>query len=312
MMEPLVSIHMITYNHAPYIGKAIEGVLAQKTTFPIELVIGEDCSTDGTREIVFEYQGRYPDLIRLIISESNIGAMQNNARTFAACVGKYVALCEGDDYWTDPHKLQKQVTFLEANPAYAICGHRVKAIDERKPGYSEIIPVRLARNTYSIYDLLRYNFLHTPTIVLRSGRYLVNWPAGWEKVRVGDWMICILAASQLGDIYLMPDLMAVYRIHEGGIHSTKSRKYKVEVAIDLFEVLQENLPSRYEQKIKSKLEHLYISMLGHAIRQGKTAEIRDQLSKIKSLHRSGAAYFCALIKAFFILFFKAMQFYKKR
>ncbi len=114
--KPLVSIKMITYNHEPYIAQAIEGVLLQQTDFPIELVIGEDCSTDGTCEIVFNYQKKYPDIIRVITSEQNVGMHKNGYRTVKACRGKYVAYCEGDDYWHDPRKLQKQVDYLEQNP----------------------------------------------------------------------------------------------------------------------------------------------------------------------------------------------------
>lgn len=116
MSEPLVSVEMITYNHAPYIARAIEGVLRQKTNFPIELVIGEDCSTDGTREIVFDYLGKYPDIVRVVTSDNNVGAAENSFRTEMACRGKYIAYCEGDDYWHDPYKLQIQAEYLENHP----------------------------------------------------------------------------------------------------------------------------------------------------------------------------------------------------
>lgn len=116
MRVPLVSVSMITYNHAPYIAKAIEGVLMQRTNFPIELVIGEDCSSDGTREIVLEYKKNHPDIIRVITSDKNVGAKKNGYRTKAACRGKYIAFCEGDDYWHHPEKLQKQVDYLENHP----------------------------------------------------------------------------------------------------------------------------------------------------------------------------------------------------
>ena len=116
MDNPLVSVLMLTYNHKPYIAQAIEGVLQQKTEFPFELVIGEDCSTDGNREIVFEYQNKYPDIIRVITSEHNIGARKNEYRIMKASRGKYLGFCEGDDYWHHPQKLQKQVSYLEAHP----------------------------------------------------------------------------------------------------------------------------------------------------------------------------------------------------
>jgi len=113
--EPLVSVNMITYNHAPFITQAIEGVLQQKTNFPFELVIGEDCSIDGTRETVFEYQIKHPDIIRVVTSGNNVGMKKNGLRTMKACQGKYIAFCEGDDYWHNPGKLQKQVDYLESH-----------------------------------------------------------------------------------------------------------------------------------------------------------------------------------------------------
>ena len=113
---PLVSVGMITYNHEPYIAQAIEGVLHQQTDFPIELVIGEDCSTDRTREIVFDYQQKHPDLIRVITSDKNVGLKKNAWRTARARRGKYIAFCEGDDYWHHVKKLQIQVDYLESHP----------------------------------------------------------------------------------------------------------------------------------------------------------------------------------------------------
>jgi glycosyltransferase involved in cell wall biosynthesis len=110
---PLVSVHMITYNHEPYIAQAIKGVLQQKTDFQIELIIGEDCSTDRTREIVLEYQKKYPAIIRVITSEKNVGMHRNHRRVYAASRGKYIAFCEGDDFWHNPLKLKKQIEYLE-------------------------------------------------------------------------------------------------------------------------------------------------------------------------------------------------------
>ena len=117
---PLVSIHCLAYNHKNYIAQAIESFLMQKTNFDYEIIIGEDCSTDGTREIVFDYAKKYPDLIRLVTSDENVGMNENALRTKLAAKGKYIAYCEGDDYWIDPLKLQKQIDFLEANQDYGM------------------------------------------------------------------------------------------------------------------------------------------------------------------------------------------------
>lgn len=117
---PLASVVMLAYNHESYIARAIEGVINQKTDFPFELVIGEDCSTDKTREIVLGYQAKYPEVIDVVSSDHNIGMFQNCFRTETACRGKYIAYCEGDDYWHHPLKLQMQVGFLETHPDYGM------------------------------------------------------------------------------------------------------------------------------------------------------------------------------------------------
>lgn len=126
MSNPLVSIVCITYNHEPYLRQALDGFLMQKCDFPFEIVLAEDCSTDGTREICREYAVKYPDVIHHVWSENNIGAVENEARAIRAAKGKYIALCEGDDYWTDAQKLQKQVDFMESHPEYSVTFHRYK------------------------------------------------------------------------------------------------------------------------------------------------------------------------------------------
>ena len=113
--DPLVSVVMITYNHEPYIAQAIEGVVSQETDFPIELIIGEDCSTDRTREIVLEFQRRYPEIIRVLFSGKNVGMQTNGTRTILAARGEYMAICEGDDWWHRKDKLQIQIPFFLAD-----------------------------------------------------------------------------------------------------------------------------------------------------------------------------------------------------
>ena len=120
MNDVVVSVAMVTYNHEPYVSQAIESILRQETTFRFELVIGEDCSTDRTRHIVREYESSHPDIVRVVSSESNVGATENFHRTVKACRGKYLAFCEGDDFWQAPNKLQAQVNFLEDHPGFGM------------------------------------------------------------------------------------------------------------------------------------------------------------------------------------------------
>lgn len=119
--KPLVSVYMLTYRHEKFIAQAIEGVVAQECEFPIELIIGEDCSPDQTRDIVLDYQRLYPGLIRVLTADRNVGAMANGRRCLLATRGKYIAICEGDDYWHHPRKLQMQVALMESNPAMPVC-----------------------------------------------------------------------------------------------------------------------------------------------------------------------------------------------
>jgi glycosyltransferase involved in cell wall biosynthesis len=114
--DPLVSVVMITYNHERYLAEAIEGVVRQETSFSVELLIGEDCSTDETREIALSYQKRFPEMIRVITSEQNVGMHKNLARLLAAARGQYIAFCEGDDVWIRSEKLERQIALLESNP----------------------------------------------------------------------------------------------------------------------------------------------------------------------------------------------------
>jgi hypothetical protein len=175
MQESLVSVHMITYNHAPYIAKAIECVLGQKTDFPFELVIGEDCSTDGTREIVFDYAKRHPGMIRVIISENNVGMVKNGYRTAMACTGKYIAFCEGDDYWHSPDKLMKQTKLMKKKTDcglvcsdydvfYTTSKKRIRNVNARKKRDPEKL-----KNI--IHTLRGVSGIQTCTVLIRADLY---------------------------------------------------------------------------------------------------------------------------------------------
>ena len=127
---PLLSIACVTYNHELYIRQCLDSFLMQKTNFLFEIVIGEDCSTDNTGSIVTEYARKYPEIIKARCNKKNIGVQENSLLVFRDCTGKYIALCDGDDYWTDPYKLQKQVDFLEANKDFVICFHQIRIRNE--------------------------------------------------------------------------------------------------------------------------------------------------------------------------------------
>lgn len=162
---PMISVVTIAYNVSKYIAEAIESVLNQKTNYTIELVIGEDCSTDNTRDIILEYQKKYPNVIRAVLNEKNLGLTPNCVATHNACKGKYFALLDGDDYWTDDNKLQKQIDFLEQNLDYSGSGTQATKIYENgdKPQLFG------AQNdaTYCLNDMITHRKFHTSSFVYR-------------------------------------------------------------------------------------------------------------------------------------------------
>lgn len=210
MNNIVVSVCMITYNHENFIREAIDGVLMQKTDFPIELIIGEDCSTDSTRKIVVEYAEKHPDIIRPLLPESNLGMMKNFIKTMEAATGKYIALCEGDDYWTDPYKLQKQVDFLEANEEYSGCGHLFQTLND---GIYIDSVTDIQKKTLT--DVLNCNLnIHTATFVFR--RKYLRYPK--FDFLSGDMFLFTLMALE-GSIFVLNGKMSVYRKHPGGVSS---------------------------------------------------------------------------------------------
>ena len=161
---------MIAFQAEPFISEAIEGVLRQQADFPIELVIGDDCSGDGTRAICEAYSKRYPDLIRLLPEAPNMGIAANTARTMGSCRGKYIAVCDGDDIWTDPFKLQRQVDFLEHNPGYGVVYTDVETISHSgdciaDPEQDMIREMYLQGDVF--VQLLQANFINNSTAVFR-------------------------------------------------------------------------------------------------------------------------------------------------
>lgn len=226
----LVSINCITYNHEDYIADAIKGFLNQKTTFAYEIIIGEDCSTDQTRKTIELYQEKYPGKIRLITSGANVGMQQNAARVFNASNGKYIAFCEGDDYWTDPYKLQKQADYMEAHPECTLCFHNGTVLDvatnERKP----ILPPAGAYRKYYHGSNWKYNagemvLLNSlPTASIFYPKILLEKvPAWYYTAHAGD--ICaVFLCTQAGYAHYIDEVMSVYRFNVPNSVTTKWRE----------------------------------------------------------------------------------------
>lgn len=252
---PKVSVAMIIYNHEQYVAQALEGVLLQQTDFPVEVVVGEDCSIDATRAIVRDFQRRYPDRIRLIAHEGNVGAQRNLEATIAACTGTYVAFLEGDDYWTSPHKLQRQVDFLDRHPEYSLCFHNVAMLyTDGYTGRRAFCPED-QQETSTITDLLSGNFVPTCSKMFR--RVLFRGLPEWTHRLLGaDWSCNVLLAEH-GGIGYINEIMATYRVHPGGVWTGASRRLQLQDVIGFYESVNAHLGFRYDRIIRGRLGDTY-------------------------------------------------------
>ncbi len=235
MDTPLVSVFCDVYNHEPYLRECLDGIVMQKTNFPIEVIINDDASTDHSADIIREYADKYPDLFVPIYQKENLFSKREQSMWSMVeaprARGKYVAFCEGDDYWTDPLKLQRQVDFLEANPEYSLCFHRVVLSVLQRDGTWKEEPddVRDLQGRQTIEDLvMNGNQIHTQSVMIRNISVIWDKLAKMGRVLPVDYPLWVLTA-EYGDIYKLPDTMAVYRVGSG-IWSTNPNFIKLKAS----------------------------------------------------------------------------------
>lgn len=213
----VISVCMITYGHEKYIREAIEGVLIQKCDFEVELIIANDCSPDNTNSIIENILENHPEKIsvKYFNHDKNLGMMPNFIFALQQCSGKYIALCEGDDYWTDHLKLQKQVDFLEANSDYVLCFHQVDILKLDGEIVEDFI-TKVPDDYETIESLVTFgNYIHTPSVVFRN--VIKEFPFEFQLSPIGDYFLYIMLA-EYGKIKYLNEKMAIYRF-ESGIYS---------------------------------------------------------------------------------------------
>lgn len=277
-MSVKVSVCMIAYNHEKYIAQAIEGVLMQVTNFDYELVIGEDCSTDNTRAICLDYQRRYPDKIRLLLREKNLGMMQNFVQTLNACTGQYVAMLEGDDYWTSPRKLQTQADFLDAHPDFSICAHNVAVKNEPDRPMAAYWPGRAVKEILTIEDVLRDGSCGATASLVFRNRVFGDYPESFITMRGGDVALQILCASH-GKMRFFPEVMGVYRTHDRGAYyalmleaqaqGMNTRELLFKNMLYANETIDRYFGFRYTKRIRSLNAYVYWSATDHYAGQNR-------------------------------------------
>ncbi len=222
MGDPFIAVFMVTYNHEKYVGQAIDSVLMQKTSLPVKLFIGEDCSADQTASICIKYQEENPDILEVIINKENTGALKNAKQIYEACFSsgaKYIAMLEGDDYWTDPYKLQKQVDFLEQNADYVVSCHDAAVINSSGDVITKSKLPESCKRDFSGEELIKGAFILTLSLCFRN--VIKEIPEEYEKVFNGDTFLTSMLGVY-GKSKYQPEIKpAVYRSHQGGIWSSK-------------------------------------------------------------------------------------------
>uniref|UniRef100_A0A832DJV2 Glycosyltransferase n=1 Tax=Ignavibacterium album TaxID=591197 RepID=A0A832DJV2_9BACT len=261
MNSVIVSICMITYNHEKYIAKAIDSVIMQKTKFDYEIVIGEDCSTDKTREIVLEYKAKYPDKIKLLLQEKNVGMMQNFIDTLKACSGKYIALLEGDDYWIDPYKLQKQVDFLEANEEYGLVHSDCDFYYQEKKIWLYKANKNLVNHLkeYTRQELFNYIIdadykIRTATVLFRKS-LLSHSERDYVVFEMGDTPLWLIF-SQLTKFKYFNEVSAVYRIIPNSVSRSRNKIIRLKFQLSMAE-MRIHYSKRFGYPIKKSLMKRY-------------------------------------------------------
>ncbi len=215
--KPLLTVVTTTYNHEKFIGACLDGFVMQETDFPFQVIISDDVSKDKTRDIIKKYQKKYPDIIKPIFREKNLGAMDNFIETLNMVDTKYVALCDGDDFWTDKDKLQKQVTFLEEHEDYNICFHSTKIFFEDHSKEDEVIPSTM-KDTTTFDDLKKECYIPANTVVYRwkfqkKDSFKKTFP---KDVVPGDYFVHLYHAQD-GKIKFINETMSQYRRHDQGM-----------------------------------------------------------------------------------------------
>jgi glycosyltransferase involved in cell wall biosynthesis len=269
---PLVSVAITSFNSEKWLARAIDSVLLQQTGFPIEIVIGDDCSKDGTAAVARSYRDRNRRLIRVLERPENVGMQRNFYETFEQCRGKYIAWLDADDYWTDPAKLAIQTQLLESDPSISACGHYICAVSDQGEVLRERYP-SLAPGRYGLKEIIRQNFLPSASIVFRNGiqRDLPAWY--FDLDRLADWPLLLVAAFH-GDIFLLDRLMAVYMLSADSAYMSRDSVFQDRQDVRFCEYMESYLPPQWRRLARAAKGKRYETMAYMLRKQGDFAAAR--------------------------------------
>lgn len=307
--QPFVSVMLISYNHEKYIRKALDSILMQIRDFPIEINVIDDASTDNTQEIVREYSERYPGIVNCYFNPSNAGHIAtqlNTIRGFQTLRGRYFAILEGDDYWTEPSKLAKQVAFLEGHTDFVACAHQtLKVFDDNSRPPEHFLPFKnFGRNVAEIYDLISMSgVFHLSSIVYRNVFRQSPPPCLYDQYS------CEVTINMLygvfGKFYCFDEYMSAYRVHDGGVFSGRSQEKHWRFHLFGFERFALYLGPKYWYMFARAVRGFTRYVLMAPFRSREVTTLSSSTWVLFSLHFIVAAFVCLFrlpyrIVAFFI------------
>ena len=274
---PLLSVSITAFNSEKWLSRALDSALLQQTSFPIEIVVADDCSTDGTVAIAHSYRQQYPHLVRVLERSQNVGMQRNFYETFEQCRGKYIAWLDADDCWTDPQKLEIQVELLESDPSVKVCGHFVRCVTQAGEVVKERSPLKTP-GRYGLKDIILENFVPSPSIVFRNGiqRGLPEWY--FDLPGLADWPILVLAGLA-GHIVLLDRVMASYVLTPGSAYMSKGSVYQDSMDVQFCEKLETFLPAEYLRLARAAKGKRYESISYALRKQGNFTASRQAAIK---------------------------------
>ncbi len=276
-----VTVWMSAFNHEKYIARCLDSVLSQKTDFDFDIVLGEDCSKDKTREIVLGYKERFPEKFKLFLPEKNIGMMEMDMATNPLCSGEYLALLNGDDYWTDENKLQIQADFLDANLDSVMCYHKATVIND-DTGYEFETVYLEETDLLPVESLLNgYNPIMTPTVMMRNILPLPEW---YAEMPYGD-MLTYLLLSQKGKIRYIDRNMSIYRVHGSGQWQGDSMYNNLLKDLKFYRKMSNVLATRYADKIAVIFAQRYFDIVLWNIRNDNIQQAKRFFKKLLATDR---------------------------
>lgn len=265
---PMVSVRFMVYNNEPYIRQAIESILTQETTFKVEIVVGDDFSSDETLNIIKGYESTENVKIRILQRDVNgeywekrkkLGHRYNFTNIISHCNGKYLALLDGDDYWTDPYKLQKQYDFMESNPDTAICFHRAHTLKNNELNLHPV-PKEVLNSKFDYIELLHhYNFITTASVMIRKPENFLL-PEWFKVIPFGDLGLYKIVSQNKFKIACLNEVMSVYRVHASGIYSGISEYQAKRNYLTFYRVLYPHLLPAEQRVVENKKKALLTTM----------------------------------------------------